>query len=294
MINFIEVLLTGVTVGGVYALLALGFVIIFKSSKVFNFAVGQLLTWGAYIFMIFIVNLKFPIWIGFLATIGFAVLVGFSIERLLLRPMIGQSILSIIMMTLAISVFLSGFIVLIWGGTWYAYPSFLGSGAFKIGEITLSVQHVVSLGIALLLFGILSLYFKFTFGGLAMRAVAEDHQVARSKGVNAKQVFAHAWVICAVVCVISGILLGSMLGVGPGLAIMGLKAVPVVLVGGLESIPGVLIAGPLIGIIEALVAEYISPGMGMALEEIIPYIILVLILIFKPYGLFGIKRIERI
>lgn len=294
MINIIEVLLTGVAVGGVYALLALGFVIIYKSSKVFNFAVGQLLTTGAYVFMILIVNLKLPIWIGFLATIAFAVLVGFSIERLFLRPMIGQSILSIIMMTLAISVFISGFIVLIWGGTWYAYPSFLGSGAFKIGKITLSVQHVVSLGVALLLFGVLSAYFKFTFGGLAMRAVAEDHQVARSKGVNAKQVFAHAWMMCAVVCVISGVLLGSMLGVGPGLAVMGLKAVPVVLVGGLESIPGVLIAGPLIGIIEGVVAEYISPGMGMALEEIIPYIILVLILIFKPYGLFGIKRIERI
>ena len=294
MIRLIEVLLTGVAVGGVYALLALGFVVIYKSSKVFNFAVGQLLTLGAFMFYVFIVNMALPIWFGLATTIIFAVILGFSMERLFLRPMIGQSVLSIIMMTLAISVFLGGFVVLVWGGSWYGYPSFLGSGAINLGSITLSVQHVVSLIVALLLFGILSLYFKFTMGGLAMRAVAEDHQVARSKGVDARQVFAHSWVICTVVCAIGGILLGSMLGVGPELAIMGLKAVPVVLVGGLESIPGVLVAGPIIGMTEALVAEYLSPGMEMALEEIIPYIMLVLILIFKPYGLFGVKRIERI
>ena len=281
-------------VGSIYSLVALGFVLIYKSSGIINVAQGQLLMVGAYVCWQFLVQMKMPFPAALALTILVAIILGLLIERFSLRPLIGQPVLAIVMMTIALAAFLDGMTSLIWGANWQNFPDFIPRTPVLVGGISLSQQHIFSFILAMALHAVFSVFFRFTRLGLAMRATAEDHQVAQSLGIGVKRVFAMAWVIAAAVSALGGVLLGSINGINLTLSVLGFKVLPVVLLGGLESIPGAIIAGPIIGILETLAAGYLDPYVGGGIREVAPFVILVLALMFKPYGLFGLQRIERV
>jgi len=293
---FLKNLFAGVGVGSVYGLIALGIVIIYKSSKIFNFAVGGLVTIGSYMCWIFMAHLHiYPI-LAVFGTLIFSIALGFLIERTTLRPIVGQPLLASIMMTLALSSLFDGLILFFSEGRFRAYPLFFSKIGIKVGETSLSFSYLASMVALIILFGVLSAFFKYSRTGLGMRAAAEDHQIARSKGVNIKYVFGLSWAMCSILCSLGGILLGMITGAASFyLGILGLKAFPVVLVAGLESLTGCIIVGPLIGIVEIFSASYISPYLPWkTFEEVAPYLVMLIIILIKPYGFFGLEKIERI
>lgn len=295
MTTLLQLLLQGVMVGGVYALVALGFVIIYKSSRVLNLAQGEFMLLGAYIAWTFLTGLHLPMALAFPATVVFALLLGLAVERLALRPMIGEPLVAVIMMTIGLMFLFRGVAVLFWGGPVKTFePSLFPTRAVPVGNLTISQEHLWSFILALVLFGGFAVFFRYTTLGLAMRATAEDEQAAQSTGIGVRRVYAVAWSIAALVAAAGGTLLGSIMGISAFLSEVGLKTLTVPLVGGLESIMGVAVAGPLIGIAENLAGGYLDPIMGGGVKEVAPFVVLIIILLIKPYGLFGLKRIERI
>lgn len=294
MTTFIQLLLTGMMVGGIYGLVALGFVLIYKGTRIFNFAQGELLVLGAFLFWALLAQAHLALWAAVLLTSMAAVVIGFGVERTVLRPMIGQPILPIIMMTLALSIFLNGLVTLMWGGEWKVYPAFIPMEGIRFMSFSLSRQHLVSFAIALTAFGLFSIFFQKSRHGLAIRATAEDHQVARSTGIQVTLVFGLIWAIATLISAVGGILLGTINGVNPALGQVGLKAIPAALVGGLESIGGAIAGGVIIGVLESVAAGYVDPLVGGGVKEVFPFVVLVVVLLFRPYGIFGLQRIERV
>lgn len=292
MILLIQFLTNGILVGGIYALLALGIVLICKSTRVFNFALGEMLALGAFILYTFMAFLKLPFWLSFVFVVPVSLLVGLLIERLSLRPLIGQPILAAIMATLAVSLILKGIVLFVWGSPTISYPQKILPGkTLLIGPIFLPQELVWTFVISIAVFLGMTLFFQFTKTGLFMRATAEGHEIAQAAGINVEGIFGVTWAIASLVAAIAGILVGSRFGLGiVNLPMVAIKAFPAVLFGGLESVSGAIIGGLVVGILESLVGGYLDPK----LSEITPYIVLLLILLIRPEGLFGLKRIERI
>lgn len=292
MLLLLQFILNGLLVGGLYALLALAIVLIYKSTRVFNFALGEMLTLGAFILYMFMASLGFSLWLSVPCAIVASLIVGFLIERLALRPLIGQPILSAIMATLALSLMLKGIMFAVWGSPVISYTEKILPGkATFIGPIFLSNELLWTFFISIAVFLAMSLFFKFTKTGIFMRATAEGHDVAQASGINVERIFSVTWAIAALIAASAGIMLGNRFGLGvTTLPMVAVKAFPAVLFGGLESVTGAIIGGLTVGIIESLVGGYIDPK----LSEISPYIVLLLVLLFRPEGLFGLKRIERI
>lgn len=293
---FPQFLATGFLTGGVYALVALGLVLIYKASRVFNFAQGHILMVGAFITWWFTENLGMSIWVAFIAAIGVAALLGLAIERIALRPLIGQPILATIMMTLALSQFLQGASIIIFGAYQRSLPDLFPLQPIILGDVRLKLNLVLAFAVTMAGFAIFVLFFRFTRSGLAMRAAAEDHQLAQSAGLSVPRIFGMAWAIASVVATAGGVLLASISGLEVSLAIIALKAFAAVLFGGLESIPGAIVGGLTVGIVESLAAGMpVDPAIrALNLGEIAPYLFMLLVLMVRPDGLFGLKRIERI
>ncbi len=291
---FIQLIVTGLVLGSVYAMVALGFVLIYKSSSVINFAQGELVLIGAYMALWLTVSLHIPFLLSFIITLIFAVLLGFAIERLFLRPMIGEPILSVIMLTIGLSVFLRGLVIILWGTETRVFPPIFSENPVKIGFVRISQVYLWSLVLSIIFLVIFTLFFKYTDIGIAMRATADDQTAALSMGISVKKVFAMAWAVAAVVAAVGGILLGNINGINISVAEFGLRVFPVVILGGLDSVPGAIIGGFTIGIIENLASGYLDPYFGGGTREVTAFIILVIVLMIKPYGLFGLERIERV
>jgi branched-chain amino acid transport system permease protein len=289
---FLQLSIQGLSIGFLYALAALGFVMIFKSSSVLNFAHGELLAIGAFIFLAFSVWLKLPILLSFLFTLVGTFAMGFIIERLFLRPLIGEALIEVIMLTVGLAAMFKGLLLVIFGGNLFNYPDFLPAGlTIKWGAINIPPVYVASFIIGIIFLSIFGFFFKYSSQGIYMRSVADNQPAALSLGVHVRRVFAMSWAIAALVCAISGIILGIMNGINVhDISVLGLKVFPVVILGGLESIGGAIIGGLIIGILETFTGGYISTS----LKEVIPYVILVFILLVKPYGLFGLVEIERV
>ncbi len=288
-------LVTGISVGFIYGLVALGFVLIYKSSRILNFAVGEFLLFGAYIAWTARVVLHMPLLVSFLITMIASALLGLVIERVALRPLIGQPILGIIMMTIALSTILLGSLTLISGAIPKVFePRLFPSDPVQLGNLVIRQEYVWGFIVAVVMLIIFTYFFRFTTSGLAMRATSEDHQLARSTGIKVKSVFAQSWVICAIVSGVGGIILASITSVTIDLSQVGLKSIAVVLVGGLESVPGAIIAGVIIGIAEGLATGYIDPLVGGGIAEVFAFGVAIISLLIWPYGLFGLRRIERI
>ena len=296
MTFFLQLVVTGFGLGMVYALIAIGFVIILKCSKAFNIAQGQFVMIGGYLGYTFLVTFHLPVWASLIAAVAVAAIMGLLIERLTLRPLVGQSVLAIIMMTIALGTVLDGIATLVWGSEYKAYHGVLPTLTLKVGEISVPPETLIGIIVSIITVAILMILFRYTKAGLAMRATAEDEQVVQSAGIKVTTVYAISWVIACVVGVISGILLGGVSGVSTAMAEAGMRAFAVVLLGGIDSIGGAIVAGIILGILENVAAGYLDPLLpsGGGLANVFPFIVIIIVLTLKPHGLFGLARIERI
>lgn len=293
MEKFLQLTLTGLTNGSIFALVALGFVLIYKASDVINFAQGDFLLVGAYIAYGFIVQIGLPWGIGVLLTMIVAVVLGVLVERFVLRAMIGEPIISVIMVTIGLSSLLRAIVNGIWGTTGRAFPSFLPRTPVDIGGAIVSLDRFIAMIIVAVLLTSFVIFFRYSKEGIAMRATADDQQAALSMGISVKRIFAIAWSIAAVVAAVAGVIVANIVELnGAAIAGIGLRVFPVVILGGLDSIEGAIIGGIIIGLLESYTAGYTAPALG--LSSVVPFIVLILILMVKPYGLFGEVRIERV
>jgi len=289
---FLQLFVNGISIGFLYGLSAMGFVMIFKSSSVLNFAHGELLALGAFFFLAMVTWAELPIAVAFLVTLLGCFILGFLIERFFLRPLIGEPLIFVIMLTVGLASMFKGLMLLVWGGNLQTYPDFLPE-FLSIQWDVINIPPVYSAAliigvIFLILFGV---FFKYSSQGIFMRSVADNQKAALSLGVHVQKVFALSWAIAALVAGMSGIVLGIINGINVhDLSAIGLKVFPVVILGGLDSIGGAIIGGLIIGLLETFTGGYISTS----LRDVVPYIILVFILMVKPYGLFGLVEIERV
>ena len=295
---------TGLLMGGPLALIALGIVLIFKSSYIFNFAQGQMLLLGALITWWFAVEVGLPLWMAILLALALSALLGLLIERVALRPMTGQPLLSIILMTMGLSQFLQGIALLLFGGVQRNFPQiFSAANPYRITTpfiyngnnivIILKQNLVWSFIIAILGVLIISLFYRYTRTGLAMRGTSEDHELAQSTGIRINRIFGLSWALAGVVATMGGVLLATSSGLDLSLSVVVLAAFPVVLLGGLDSIPGTIVGGLIVGLSVGVVSASKVP-LIRSMAEIMPYLVLLIVLLIRPEGLFGQKRIERI
>jgi branched-chain amino acid transport system permease protein len=295
LVFMLQLIISGIAVGGVYSLMALGFVLIFKASSVVNFGPGELVLFGAYVSWATILQLQLPLYVALPVTLGVAILLGLVIERGVLRPLIGEPIISVIMVTFGFASVIRGMLNIVWGSDTRPFPMLFSQKPFHLGPVPVSPVHLWSFVGVLGLLAAFSLFFRFSLTGMAMRATADNQQVAQSLGVSVKRVFALSWCIATVVSTLGGIILGSVRGgVDFSLADLGLKVFPVVILGGLDSVSGAIVGGVLIGVLENLAGGYLDPVFGGGVKEVAPFVALVIILMLRPYGLFGRPQIERV
>jgi branched-chain amino acid transport system permease protein len=289
---FLQLFVNGISLGFLYALSALGFVMIFKSSSVLNFAHGELLAIGAFLFLVLSSWANLPIIVAFAFTLIGSFSLGFIIERFFLRRLIGEALIEVIMLTVGLAIMFKGLLLFIFGGDIRNYRQFLPEElSITWGSIAIPSVYVASFIIGIIFLILFGFFFKYSSQGIYMRSVADNQPAALSLGVHVRRVFALSWAIAALVCAMSGIVLGIINGVNVHeLSSIGLKVFPVVILGGLDSIGGAIIGGIIIGLLETFTGGYLSTS----LREVIPYIVLVFILMVKPYGLFGLVEIERV
>jgi branched-chain amino acid transport system permease protein len=283
-----------VAIGGVYALVGLGLVLIYKTSHVVNFAQGDLLLWGAYgAFALFSTGLPFPF--AFLATLLLAGLFGVTLQRTLLSRMIGQPVIAVIIVTLGVSSVLRGLAYLTAGTEVRRFPEdIIPVLPISVGALVLAPVHVWSLTVAAIVVVGLVLFFRYSRHGIALRAAADDQQAAMSMGIRVSSMFALSWALSAAVAAIGGILLANLSGVNFTLAEFGLLVFPVVILGGLDSIAGAIVGGLLMGVLQNVAAGFVDPCVGGGMKTAFPFLALLVILLVKPYGLFGRVQIERV
>lgn len=290
MDQFLQLTLTGLTNGAVLALVALGFVLIYKASDVINFAQGEFLLVGAYVTFGLVAEIGLPWGLGVALTLALAVVLGVLIERLVLRPLIGEPIISVIMVTIGLSSVLRAIVNSVWGTAGRPFPPFIPSQDVAILGAVVPADRLVAIGLALVLLVIFTLFFRYSRDGIAMRATADDQQAALSMGISVKRVFAVTWSISALAAALAGVLVANIVGVSGAVSSIGLRVFPVVILGGLDSIPGAILGGVVIGLLESYAGGYIGLGLG----PVIPFVILIFILMIRPYGLFGQEIIERV
>jgi len=294
MAEFVQFMISGLAVGMVYALIALGFALIWKSSSVANLALGQLVLFCSWFTYGMLVQAKLPLWLAFPLVILFALALGWVIERFALRPLIAQPILSLITVTLGVAYFIEGVVNFIWPWSVDALPRLFPTTPIRIGTAVVSQEYLWVTIISLIVFGLLTLFFRYHKMGIAMRATADDQLAVQACGIPVTTIFSWSWMFACVVAAIGGILISSIGGVTYGLVETGLKAFSVVILGGLDSFIGAMIAGPIIGLCESLGGGYLTPFIWAGVKDIIPFVIIIIVMFVKPYGLFGEVRIERI
>ena len=281
-------MLSGIFLGAIYSIIALGIVIIYKSTKVFNFAQGHLLMVA--VLLGASTAPKFGIIGGLIISVVGTALIALLLERLTLRPLIGQPLIAALLMTIALGYLLEGGSLMVWGEGLYRYPELFPTEAIMIGGIAIAQEVIWAFVVVAVGFTAFVIFYRKAVLGKAMRATAEDHQVSQSMGIRVTHIFSISWVIAAVLAYVASIFLGSLSGGHYLNSHLGLKAIPAVLVGGLDSITGAIVGGFIVGLLESLVTGYLSGELG----EVVPFIVLLIVLLIKPYGLFGLVRIERI
>ena len=289
---FMQFFMSGLSMGSIYALVALGFVLIYKSTSILNLAQGEFLMVGAYICLSMTLDFHLNFFVSFLITMVFSVILGLAVERLVLRPLIGEPIISVIMVTLGLTYILRGLVIMLWGNDIRQFNIF-PEQPIDLWGVKLTYLYIYSMGISLILLTFFAIFFKYARTGIFMRAVADHQTASQSMGISVKRVFAISWCIASVVSSIGGILVGNIGGVGVDLSYIGLKVLPAVIFGGLDSILGAIIGGLVVGVLEFLSAGYLDPYIP-AINEVFPFIVLVLVLMIRPYGLFGTEEIERV
>ena len=290
MDTFIQLTVTGLANGAILALAALGFVLIYKASEVINFAQGQFLLIGAYVIWALNVDAGLHWALAVAGALAAAMVLGLVVERLILRPLVGEPTISVIMVTIGLAQVLGALVQIIWGTHPHAFPGFIPDDAVTIAGARVGENRLWALGLVAVALVAFAVFFQRSRHGIAMRAVADDQQAALTMGISVRRTFALAWALAGVSAVIGGMLVANLIGVSGEVANVGLLVFPVVIVGGLDSVPGAVVGGAVIGLLTAYTGGYIGEG----LDAVIPYIALVAILLVKPYGLFGQVRIERV
>ncbi len=291
----LQLVVNGIIVGTLYGVVAMCFVLIYKSTRVVNFAQGEFLLIGAWTCWWLLVKFELPFWFGFPLTLAFMVVFGIALQVIVLRPMIGEPIISVIMVTIGLSIFFQALMGLLFGHETKSYPQVFETSSVNILGMQVQSAYIMSMVVSVLIMVAFYYFFKYSKTGLAMRATAYDQQVAQSLGISVKSVFAASWAISAVVSALAGIVIGMVNGVSSALSFFGIKIFPVVILGGLDSIVGAVVGGLIIGVLENVAEFCDSQWLHIGnLYVVAPFYALVIILMIKPYGLFGTKDIERI
>ncbi len=290
-----QLVLNGLIVGALYGVVAMSFVLIYKASQVVNFAQGEFLLVGAWVCWWMLTTWQLPFWAGFLVTLAFMTLFGILLQIIVLRPLIGEPVISVIMATVGLSIFFQALMKWMFGVFAQPFPPIFTAERMRVMGLEVQTVYIASLGVSVLI--MLGFWWFFTYSkhGLAMRATAFDQQVAQSLGVSVPKVFAMSWAISAVVSTVAGVVVGVVNGVSSALSFYGIKVFPAVILGGLDSIVGAVLGGLIIGVLENLAqyvdAQWLNWG---NMYQIAPFYALILILLIKPYGLFGTRNIERV
>jgi len=294
IIEFINYTINGALLGLLYALVAMGFVVIYRASKVFNMAIGDRIVLGAFLLWWAIQSRGMHPALGIAVALGISVLIGLAIERLLFRRLIGESVFSMIMVTIGLLILMRGLVLVIWGPQERPFPAIFPLTPIILGEMIIPRSLAIGGLIAVLAAVALHWFFNRSRTGLAMAAVAEDHQIALAMGISVRRSIAFAWALGGVLSVITSMVYLS----GKSLTFLsseiGFAALPVALLAGLESIGGLLLAGIIVGVVQGLTAAYIDPLIGGNAAAVVPYIFMLVVLVVRPTGMFGWKRIERV
>jgi branched-chain amino acid transport system permease protein len=294
MVDLLQALGSGILVGLVYALLGLGVVIVFRASEAFNFAVGEFLVVGAFLFLVFYTDLRLPVLVAMPLALVAAGVVGALIERLTIKPLLGRSPISMTIVTLGLASVLRSVVQLVFGAHTYPFELRLPDITLELGTI-LFISEALWAGIlSLATFGLVILLLFRTRWGVAVRATSESQAKALAFGIDAGFILFLVWIVSAVCIAISGVMISNFGSLSYVTGIVGLRAIPVVLIGGMDSVVGALAGGIIVGVCEALIGAYVEPLGLIGFKEVAPYILLLIVLIVRPYGLFGTVRIERV
>ena len=294
MIDFLSYLINGALVGLLYSLVAMGFVVIYRASKVFNFAQGELVLFGGFLVWWMVVAHGMPLWLGIPLAFAGAALFGLLIERLFFSRLVGESIFSMVMVTIGLLILIRGLIVVLFGAQVQPFPIVFPLAPIFVGDVLIS-RSLLYGGVLTVLIGLgLSWFFNRTRAGLRMTAVAEDHQVAMSMGISVRRSLTFAWVLGSVLSALAAVIYLSGKSINLLTSEIGMAALPVALLAGLESVGGLLLAGILVGIVQGLAAAYLDPLLGGAVGSVLPFVIMLLVLFIRPTGMFGWRTIERV
>jgi branched-chain amino acid transport system permease protein len=289
----LALVVSGLSIGLMYSLIALGFVLVYKATDAINFAQGEFVMLAGFVAAVSLGD-KVPVVAAVAIAVAVMVVFSFALERVVLRPLLGRPIVAVIMATIGLGAMLRGLPPITVGGETRAVSLPIGDTPITFGPITLPPVQVLGVIVTLLFLAIFTWFFLKSRMGVAMRAVADNQQVAMAMGINVERYFALAWAMAGTVSALGGVIWGSMLGVDVHLALVGLKVFPVVILGGLDSIVGAVIGGLIVGVVESLAAGYLDPFVGGGTKDFAPYVLMILMLMFKPYGMFGTHRIERV
>ena len=293
--QFTLVLLTnGVMIGLMYALIALGFVLIYKATDAINFAQGEFVMFAGFIAAGAASLAGAPFWVSALLSVAGMVALGFGLERVVLRPLIGRPVIAVVMATIGLAAVLRGGAVLAFGAGTQAIEMPVGDTPIDLGPVMLSRVQLVGAGVSLVFLALFTWFFLKSRVGIAMRAVADSQQVAMAMGINVQRYFALAWAMAGIVSALGGVVWGAMLGVDNQLALVGLKVFPVVILGGLDSVLGAVVGGLIVGVVENVAAGYLDPYVGGGTKDFAPYVLMIAALMLRPEGMFGRRRIERV
>ena len=286
-------LVSGLSIGLMYSLIALGFVLIYKATDAINFAQGEFVMLAGFMATTALAA-HVGIWGAIAAAILGMIVLSFVLERTVLRPLLGRPVVAVIMATIGLAAILRGLPPITIGAQTKALPLPTGDGPLTLWSAVIPPVPVVGVIVSVGFLAVFTWFFLKSRMGIAMRAVADNQQVAMAMGINVERYFAIAWAMAGVVSALGGIIWGSMLGVDTQLSLIGLKVFPVVILGGLDSIVGAVVGGLIVGVVESIAAGYLDPFVGGGTKDFAPYVLMILTLMFKPYGLFGTHRIERV
>ena len=293
--QFTLVLLTnGIMIGLMYALIALGFVLIYKATDAINFAQGEFVMFAGFIAAGAAGIAGAPFWVCALLAVGGMVALGFGLERVVLRPLIARPVIAVVMATIGLAAVLRGVATMAFGAGTRPIVMPVSDEPIQFGPIMLPPVQLVGAGVSLVFLAAFTWFFLKSRTGIAMRAVADSQQVSMAMGINVRRYFALAWAMAGIVSALGGVVWGTMLGVDNQLALVGLKVFPVVILGGLDSIMGAVIGGLIVGVVENLAAGYLDPYVGGGTKDFAPYVLMILVLMVRPEGIFGRRRIERV
>jgi branched-chain amino acid transport system permease protein len=291
---FLLLMSNGVLIGLMYSLIALGFVLVYKATDAVNFAQGEFVMIAGLVVALSLISAGAPLWVAALLGLVGMIAFGFALERVVLRKLIGRPVIAVVMATIGLASILRGVGPTFFGAGTKNLPLPISDEPFILGPLFVPPIQLLGAGVSLLFLAGFGWFFLKSRKGIAMRAVADNQQVAMAMGINVERYFGLAWAMTGVVSALGGIIWGNLLGVDVNLSLVGFKVFPVVILGGLDSIPGAIVGGLIVGIVENVAAGYVDPLVGGGTKDFAPYVLMIIALMFRPYGIFGKKIIERI